>query len=560
MSNYRFVGSLIVILLFIVTASSPAFALSILRRPPPTDLAPEPQLQNVLIILADDIGVDILSVYGRGTDFPLTPALDRMAAEGVLFRNAWATPKCSSTRATILTGRYGFRTGVLGVVRSTDLQALSHDEMIIPEVLRYRTQTHEQAMIGKWHLGSCLNGYNQGPNLAGFSHYAGSFANLAGNRQTYFSWDKTVNGETSRVQTYATTESVNDALEWINLQSDRPWFLYLALHAPHRPWQIPPHELVSPSTLARLPQNELGQTRPAGTACRDENERICYLAMVEAMDAEIGRLLNGIPPEVKARTTVIFAGDNGTPRPIIRPPFDNRRGKSTLYEGGVNVPLIVYGAGVENPNRESAALVNTTDFFATTLELATGQAIDDILPPDLVHDSVSMVPVLKDLPDAAQRTYAYTELSHLTDLAVEIQFGYTIRNARYKLLRQTSRQRERFYDLEADPFERTDLLRRPLDTEQMANYEALSQQLATLRAPVDNACPIVVVCNDCTQCVVSDIETAACNALDTGRQMCELPDATAFRCPAGETIHMMRCPCAGPGVCPRRQDQHLVCQ
>ncbi len=284
--------------------------------------------------------------------------------------------------------------------------------------------------------------------------------------------------------------------------------------------------------------------------------------MVEAMDVEIGRLLESIPSEVMAQTTVLFVGDNGTPPAIIRPPFDRRHGKSTLYEGGVNVPLIVYGAGVENPNRESAALVNTTDLFATTLELATGQTADDLLPMDLVHDSMSFAPIIKDLPDAAQRTYAYSELVHATSSAVSRQFGYTMRNERYKLLRLTTLQRDEFYDLEADPHEQNNLLLNPMDDVQIANHEALSQQLAALRAPVENACPIVGHCSDCNNCVVNDAEGAgSCTATDTGIQSCRQPDATDFSCPEGQTIHKVRCPCTGPsGFCLTRHDQQLVCQ
>jgi arylsulfatase A-like enzyme len=281
------------------------------------------QPQNVLLILADDFGVDIVSAYAEGADFPATPTIDRLANEGVLFRNAWATPKCSSTRATILTGRYGFRTEIMSLVNSIDLRALSLDELIIPEVLKSLPQPYEPAMIGKWHLGNCLNGQRLGPNLAGFSHFAGSFANIVGRGQSFFEWEKTVDGSTSVVHTYATTDSINDAVEWIHHQDDQPWFLYLSLHAPHKPWQIPPYDLVSPSTLERLPKDALGHTRPPGTLCEGDDQRACYLSMVEAMDAEIGRLLASISPEVLAQTTVMFVGDNGTPRDIIRPPFDH---------------------------------------------------------------------------------------------------------------------------------------------------------------------------------------------------------------------------------------------
>ncbi len=530
--------------------------------PVETTPVPEPERQNVILILADDIGVDMLRAYDEGADFPSTPTIDRLADEGVLFRNAWATPKCSSTRATILTGRYGFRNEVMSVVYSTDLRALATEEIIIPEVLTHRSQSHEPAMIGKWHVGNCLNGQRRGPNLAGFPYFAGSFANIVGKGQSFFEWDKTINGPTSRIHTYATTDSINDAITWINDQGERPWFLYLPLHAPHQPWQVPPYELVSPSTLERLPRDAQGNIQPPGTLCEGADERICYVAMVEAMDVEIGRLLASIPSAVMAKTTVIFASDNGTPRSIIRPPFDPSHSKSTLYEGGVNVPLIVYGAGVVNPNRESAALVNTTDFFATTLELATGQSVSELLPADLVHDSMSFNPILKDIPDAAQRHYAYTEVFHPTRLSgVSQHFGYAIRNDRYKLIRLTRQQRDEFYDLAADPHEQNNLLRGQLDEVQTANHESLNHMLAALRAPVANACPIVGNCSDCNGCVVNDAAADACMSADTGLQTCRQPDDTDFSCPEGQTIYTLRCPCTGSnGSCTTRHDRQLICQ
>jgi arylsulfatase B len=518
---------------------------------------PSPKVRNIVLILADDMGVDMLKVYNEGTDFPQTPTIDRLRAEGVLFRNVWSYPNCSPTRATILTGRYGFRTGIMDIIGSDSLVALLLDELTIPEILDLNPQAqHTHAAIGKWHLGNCLNGDRDSPNLSGFSHYAGSLANVSSSDQSFFHWDKTVNGKTSRVHVYATTDNVNDAIHWIQNQTG-PWFLYLPFNAPHRPWEVPPHHLVSPTTLERLKDTD-GLLLPAGTLCTDDNKtlRACYVAMIEAMDHEIGRLLNTLPPEVRAQTSVIFLGDNGTPGETTVLPFQRNQAKSSLFEGGINVPLIISGAGVVNPNRESTALVNTTDMFATILELATGQDILELVPLDIPLDSISLVPILNNI-DLEHRGFIYSELFSPTRLKLQSRFGQVIRNKRYKLRRFTMPPQDAFYDLVADPFEQNDLLRGSLDATQQANLDALRQQLASLLAPTAGACPIESLCSDCSECVVGSSD---CSAIDTGEQVCQRSDATQLHCLEGQTIHIVRCPCAGPQTCPNRHDQLLVCR
>lgn len=448
---------------------------------------------NILVIIADDLGIDMLGVYGRGADTPPTPNIDALKANGVLFRNAWANPFCSPTRASIQTGQYGFRTGVGWVVleRTTNgLPLADLDITPLPRVLnRNPGLSYGHAVIGKWHLSntaSSLSGRKAyAPNDAGWSHFSGNWsymggANVDGEQDNYFDWQKLQNGTQTAIggpqnpqdpAAYVTTVNVNDAIQWVGQQTG-PWLLYLALNSPHFPYHAPPPALLNP------PRDVTG-----GSA------RTLYKAMIEAMDTEIGRLVSALGPAVMANTTVIFLGDNGTPgknvdnsQNIVIDPFEPERAKGTLYEGGINIPLIISGADVKKPNRESRALVNTTDLYATLLDLA-GVDIHPALA-GMKIDSVSLKPILTDTYNRSLRKYSYAEL-----FGVRGSPGWTraVRNERFKLIRNSVNKSEpdlyteEFYDLIADPFEDANLLASSgLDPLQQRNLNDLRVQMDAL--------------------------------------------------------------------------------
>ena len=152
---------------------------------------------------------------------------------------------------------------------------------------------------------------------------------------------------------YATTDTVDETLKVIAQakREKKRYFAWTAFNAPHDPFHPPPAEL-----HPRTPLPPTGATN-----------RAIFEAMVEAMDTEIGRLLENV---TLADTTVIFIGDNGTTGAVIAPPYPRDKAKATMYEGGVRVPLLIAGAGVASPNRQVSALVSAVDLFPTILELA----------------------------------------------------------------------------------------------------------------------------------------------------------------------------------------------
>lgn len=452
---------------------------------------------NVLLIVADDLGVDALGFYQEASDYPVTPVLDDLRGQGMIFRNAWSNPNCSPTRAALLTGRYGFRTGIGDHIPESASPALPLDETTLPELLDLAPLPYATGAFGKWHLGNVTVGGLLAPNMAGFDHFDGSLRNSfevppPPNWINYFNWPRVQDGVYSVMNfSYATTINVNAAIEWINQQSE-PWFCNLWFHAPHEPFHKPPPALYSE------PLQGLDPTlfpRPH------------YKAAIEAIDSEIGRLLAGIGTQA-TNTLVIFLGDNGTPSQVVVPPFSAGRAKGTLYEGGVNVPLLVAGPPVTQAGAECQALVNVSDLFATIAEVAGVDPATAL--PGTTLDSVSLVPYFTDANRPSQRSWAFAERftpngkpdadaiplpdptppSHIGRLwnkepgsleeGVHVQMNRAtraIRDTRYKLIFGATTE---FYDLVADPFETQNLLDRTLTPQESACYEALALQMRAL--------------------------------------------------------------------------------
>ncbi len=420
--------------------------------------------ENVLILIADDLGVDQLDIYGLGKDLPRTPVLDSLAAQGVSFAHCWADPVCSPTRAGMMTGRYGFRTGIQDVVRVID-PGLPADEIPLPEALdRNPALGYQSALFGKWHLGSFRNAGESSPNAAGWDHYSGSLVGSLAPPQDYYAWRRTEDGRTAWFRGYATSDTVDQALAWVSSQSG-PWVCWVAFNAPHAPYELPPRSLLPD------PDGPLSALSTSG------GEREVFKSMVEALDHEIGRLLDGLDPAVRIRTTVVFVGDNGTAPAVVVPPFDPQRSKGTLYQGGVRVPLIIVGPEVRQPGSWCSALVNTTDLYATVLEIA-GADPGSTLPAGRELDSLSLLPYLRNPFRTSRREFLYAGY-HASGPA-RAGNGWALRDRRYKLILFPRRPPE-LYDLWRDPREGNELIRSgPLDSDAAQHYDALMAEFQEL--------------------------------------------------------------------------------
>lgn len=367
---------------------------------------------NVLLIIADDMGLDASPGYNLGVVKPTMPNLESMISNGIRFTNLWSNPTCTPTRSSILTGKYGIRTGVLNVG-----DELSTSETSIQKFMDNNLgETYSHAVIGKWHLSTNTNH----PTNMGVNYYAGS---LTGVVSSYWNWNLTENNQTSTSTEYSTTKITDLAVDWVKNQT-KPWFLWLAYNAPHTPFHLPPDNLHSQGLL------------PQDQASINANPLPYYMAMLEAMDSEMGRLLSSLSQEEKENTVVIFIGDNGTPQQVAQE-YNPIRTKSSLYQGGINVPMIISGKGVNRFNASEDALINTTDLFATIAGIEV----------DKINDSQNFKELLSN-SNSAIRDYVYAEKSNL---------DYTIRNNTHKYLHFENGS-EKFYNLNTDPLESINLM------------------------------------------------------------------------------------------------------
>lgn len=420
-------------------------------QPRPAATSALPERPNVLLIVVDDVGVDLLNAYAESTaERPCTPTIDSLAASGVLFRNAWGSPTCSPTRAQILTGRHGFRTGIgVGInAFPQNVAGLPRAELTLAEALL--AQGYSTGVFGKWHL--ARGNFNPADPLAqGFQWFEGSIDGTllkgegtcpncpfgcASTTLNYYRWVRSDNGLEVCDGRYATTANVDDALAVTGTVLPEPWFVTMAFNAAHSPFHNPPQALCP------------GAGWICGGPLATDAQKA--KASLEIADVEIGRLIAALHARSARPMIVFFIGDNGTAQPVAQATasgcFAPNRSKGTMYEGGINVPLIVSGPGIV-PG-EVGALVCATDVFATIAQLGRS--------PVRPADSVSLLPFLRGYRGELRATVFSEQFVPNGLPYAPTGFERAVRDARYKLIRRSDKADELF-DLLLDPCERTNL-------------------------------------------------------------------------------------------------------
>nr|WHW29698.1 putative arylsulfatase [uncultured bacterium] len=356
-------GSLVIALL----------CLSLLLSTTPSAIAAGADKPNIVIMVMDDLGYADPGFRGSGID---TPAIDRLASEGMALERFYVAPICSPTRAALMTGRNPMRLGVgYSVILPWDSGGVHTDETFMSE--SFRRAGYQTALVGKWHLGHSQQ--NLHPNARGFEDFYGHlhtevgyyppFANLGGK-------DFQLNGQSIEEEGYESFLLASYASNWIaGRDKNKPFFLYLPFLAPHEPLAAP-EELVEKykdmpdkRKPARSPSDEMSRIiKLSGQKTR----RPLFAATVEAMDMAIAQVLEALDREgIADNTIVMLFSDNGATRVHGRGGGDNapfRGGKAEVYEGGIRVASFVRWPGRVEAGSASQDMMTVMDVFPTLMK------------------------------------------------------------------------------------------------------------------------------------------------------------------------------------------------
>ena len=348
---------------------------------------------NIVFILIDDMGYKDLGCYG--SKYYETPNIDKLASQGMSFTDAYTCgPNCAPTRASLMSGQYTPRHGVITVHISErepahlrKLVPIPNKKTLDPKIVTIaeavKPAGYTSACIGKWHLG---NSPQFGPEDQGFDVNVGGYQ--AGAQKTHFSPYHNRKLKDGPKGEYLTDRLTNEALKFIDENKNNPFFLYLPHYAVHTPIQAKKKNIEK----YEAKQGSNGQSNPV------------YAAMIESLDEGIGKILSRLDKlGLTENTLLIVSSDNGgvggyqqlgiKARPITsNAPL--RGGKGMLYEGGIRVPLIVRWPGKVKPGTRCKTPVTSVDFYPTLLETAGAPR-----PSGQILDGQSIVPLLKQTKD-----------------------------------------------------------------------------------------------------------------------------------------------------------------
>lgn len=480
------------------------------------------QKPNVIFFLVDDLGQRDVGPYG--SQFYETPAIDQLAKEGMLFENAYSTSHvCSPSRASILTGKYPARTNLtewLGGRPERDYEMLHHGDklMALPDEEQTLAETlhkhgYATANYGKAHL-------NKDPKTYGFDEA------ITGWVRSYYHPFSPEYTETlpAKEGDYYTDKLTDAAIDFIERNKDRPFFVHLEHFSVHDPIQgrkdlVQKYE----KKLATMPHQEgpdyILEPNPDGPAISGErlkalgendnstlhqNERVWWVkqkqdnvefaGMVEATDESLGRIRAKLKElGLEDNTIIVFTSDNGGmaasnnyrginhPRETLNSRFASsnlplRGAKGWNYEGGIRVPLIVHWPGKTQPNSNSQAIVTGTDYYPTLLEMLKLPAL-----PDQHVDGQSFVAALA--AEDYDRGPIYWHFPHYSNHGFQSPGG-AIRSGRYKLLEYFENGTVQLFDLENDIGEQHDISKQQPET-----TKKLLKMLQNWRKDVDAKMP-----------------------------------------------------------------------
>jgi arylsulfatase A-like enzyme len=413
---------------------------------------------NIVLIMTDDQGYGDFGLTGN----PVirTPHLDAMASRGAQMTTFYVSPVCAPTRASLLTGRYNYRTRVVDTYVSRAM--MDPEEVTIAEVLQaagYRT-----GIFGKWHLG---DNYPMRPQEQGFDevlvHRGGGIgqpSDPVGAEGKYTDPILLHNGELIQAEGFCTDVYFDHALSWIEERHSlgEPFFTYIATNAPHDPYGDVPEDLLAEYQQMDLSDDRFPQDRGHPLPSQDNlDARARTYAMITNIDDNIGRLFERLEAlSLTDNTIVIFLTDNGPSGRRYVGGF--KGGKTSVYEGGIRTPLLLHWPSHLTAGFTSDRVTAHIDIMPTLLDML------NIDPPEGLHlDGRSFFPlVMGESTEWPERTLVIQ--THRGDVPVRYHH-FMIRDDRWKLVHHSGFARENFagdpdfelYDLLVDPYEELDI-------------------------------------------------------------------------------------------------------
>ena len=433
---------------------------------------------NIVFFYIDDLGwTDLGFMYeflGRKEAYYESPHIDRLAADSVMFTNAYANgPNCAPSRASLMSGCYTPRHGVFtvgdprrGNHRFRRLEPIENktvlDERFVTLAEALKSNGYVTASMGKWHLG-------KDPTTQGFD------VNVAGREWGspsgggYHSPLRYPNLVVEPPGTYLTDAITDKAIGFLESNREQPFFLYLTHYAVHTPIQSKP-EL-----------REKYQQKPR-TA---HHKNAAYAGMIESVDDSVGRVMRKLKElELANDTIVVFSSDNGGFAGATRN-HPLRGAKGMLYEGGIRGPLLIRWPGVTTAGAQCDQVVVGIDLYPTLLEMTSTPQ-----PPHVVLDGVSLAPLLRDPTADLDRDAVYWHFPAYLQGRGDPGGGPfrttpagAIRQGNWKLIEWFETGRLELYNLKQDLRESTNLASRHPD-KLRALHEQLKGWRETIQAPV----------------------------------------------------------------------------
>lgn len=407
---------------------------------------------NIIFLMVDDLGWGELNSYGN--TFNETPNLNKLASQGLRFTQAYAAaPVCSPTRASVMTGQYPARVGITDFLAPKSKMYLKPEEYITINEALSKAGYHT-GLIGKWHLDTHFKENKGSPKNHGFDEVIGTETKYIADGDYFYPYDK-VNTLDGKEGDFLTDKLMQEAVDYIDRNKDKPFFLYFTPFSVHTSLDAPPalvekYKKKFDGKYGEGQAHKLFDNQKRGRHRANHLDNPYLAAMLERIDAGVGKIMEKLEKSgIADNTLLVFFSDNGGAHNVSNNGY-LRGHKLMLYEGGIREPLIIRWPGKVEKGTTTDVPVSSIDFYPTFLDVAGAEK-----PEDQILDGQSILPLLTEgkAPDRDELFWHYpSETAH-----AKARMGSVIRKGDFKLIEFYEDGRLELYNLKNDPSEKINL-------------------------------------------------------------------------------------------------------